>query len=91
MVIRAITREVHYTLSCSSIDIEDTVHTCLTGVGDRFDFVFSALVCLFLRLFMCVIFRVSLVFMSTSLIVSVYVYFYVSVYWGFPDLVYLKF
>ena len=90
-MIQAIIREVHYTLSCSSIDIEDTVRTCLRGVGDRFVFVFSTLVRLFLRLFMCVMFRVSLVFMSTSSIVSVYVYFYVFVYWGFPDLVYIGF
>ena len=74
-MIRVITREVHYTLSCSSINIEDTVHTCLGGVGDRVAFVFisvfSALVCLFLRLFMYFLFRVSLVFMSMSYDVSV--------------------
>ena len=33
--------------------------------------VFSALVCLFLCLFMCFLIRVSLVFMSTSSVVSV--------------------
>ena len=75
-MIRAITSEVHYTLSCSSIDIEDTVCTFLGGVGDRFVFVFipvfSALVCLFLCLFICVMFRVSLVFMSASSVGSVF-------------------
>ena len=41
-LIRAITREVPYTLSCSFIDIEDIVRTCLGGGGggDRFVFVF---------------------------------------------------
>ena len=74
-MIRVITREVHYTLSCSSIDIEDTVRTCLEGVSDRVVFVFismfSALVCLFLCLFMYFVFKVSLVFMSVSSIVCV--------------------
>ena len=87
-MIQAITREVHYTLCCSSIDIEDTVLTFLGGVGDRFVFlfisVFYALVCLFPCLFMCFLFRVSLVFMLASLVVFVCVYFCVSVYWGFP-------
>ena len=32
-MIQAITKEFHYTLSCSSIDIEDTVRTCLGGCG----------------------------------------------------------
>ena len=45
------------------------------GVGDRVAFVFisvfSALVCLFLCLFMRFLFRVSLVFMSASSAVSV--------------------
>ena len=50
-----------------------------------FIFVFSTLVCLFL--FMCVMFRVSLVFRSASSIVSICVYFCVSVYKGFPLLV----
>ena len=45
-----------------------------------FIYVFSALVCLFLFLFMCVMFRVSLVFMSASSVVFVCVYFCVSVY-----------
>ena len=45
-------------------------------------FVFFSLMCLFLCLFMCIMFRVSLVFMSASSVVSVFVYFYVSVYWG---------
>ena len=44
-------------------------------MGDWFIFVFisvfSALVCLFLFLFMCFLFRVSLVFMSASSDVSV--------------------
>ena len=74
-MIRAITREVHYTFSCSSIDIEDTIHTCLGGVGDRVAFVFIsvffALVCLFMCLFMCFLFRVSLVFMSVPYAVFV--------------------
>ena len=60
-MIQAITKEVLYTLSYSSIDIEDTVCTCLEGVGDRFIFVFisvfisvfSTLVSLFLCLLMC--------------------------------------
>ena len=94
-MIRPLTREVHYTLSCSSIDIEDIVRTCLGGVGDRFVcvfiYVFSALVCLFLCLFMCVMFRVSLVFMPASSVVSVCVYLCVSIYWGFPVLVCLGF
>ena len=83
-MIRVITREVHYTLSYSSIDIEDTVRTCLGGVGDRFVFLliamFSALVCLFPCLFMCFLFRVSLVFMSASSVVFVCVYLCVSIY-----------
>ena len=49
--------------------------------------VFSTLVYLFLCLFMCVMFRVSLVFRSASSVVSVCVYFCVSIYWGFPVLV----
>ena len=44
--------------------------------------VFFALVCLFPCLFMCFLFRVSLVFMSTSSVVSVCVNLCVSVYWG---------
>ena len=52
-----------------------------------FIYVFFTLVCLFLCFFMCVMFRVSLVFRSASSVVSVCVYFYVSVYWGFPVLV----
>ena len=83
-MIRAITREVHYTLSYSSIDIEDTVRTCLGGVGDQFVFVFIfvfyALVCLFLCLFMCVMFRVSLVFMSASSVVSIFLFIYVFLF-----------
>ena len=47
-------------------------------MGDRFVFVvifaFSALLCLFLCLFMRFLVRVSLVFMSVSSVVSVYVY-----------------
>ena len=54
--------------------------------------VFSTLVCLFLRLFMCFLFRVSLVFMSVFVVVSIFVFIYVfSVYWGFPVLVCLGF
>ena len=60
-------------------------------MGNRFIFVFSSLVCLFLYLFMCFLFRVSLVFMSTSSVVSVCVYFGVSVYCGFPVFVCLGF
>ena len=45
-------------------------------MGDRvsfvFIYVFSALVCLYLCLFMCFLFRVSLVFMSVSSIVYVF-------------------
>ena len=94
-MIRAITRGIHSTLSCYSIDIEDTVHSCLGGVGDRVAFVFisvfSALVCL-LCLFMCFLFRVVLVFMSMFYVVSVFVFIYVfSVYWGLPVLVCLGF
>ena len=74
-MIQAITKGVHYTLSCYSIDIEDTIRTCLGGVGDRvafvFIYVFFALVCMFLCLFMCFLFRVSLVFMSVSSVVYV--------------------
>ena len=44
--------------------------------------VFSALVGLFPCLFMCFMFRVSLVFMPASLVVSVCVYLCVSFYWG---------
>ena len=36
-----------------------------------FIFMFSTLVCLFLFLFLCFLFRVSLVFMSVSYVVSV--------------------
>ena len=76
-VIWEITRGVHSTISCYSIDIEDIVRSCLGGVGDRVAFVFisvfSTLVCLFLCLFMCFLFRVSLVFMSVSSAVSVFV------------------
>ena len=83
-MIRVITREVHYTLSYSSIDIKDIVRTCLGGVGDRFVFVFiyvfSTLVCLFPCLFMCFLFKVYLVFMSASSVVSICVYFCVSMY-----------
>ena len=43
--------------------------------------------CLFLHLFMCVMFRISLVFRSVSLVMFVCVYFRVSVYWGFSVLV----
>ena len=75
-MIREITKAVHSTLSCYSIDIEDIVRTCLGGVGDRVVFVFisvfSALVCLFLCLFMCFMFKVSLVFMLVSYVVSVF-------------------
>ena len=79
-MIQAITKEVLYTLSCSFIDIKDTVCTCLGGVVDRFIFVFisvfislfSTLVCLFLCLFMCFLFRVCLVFMSVPSVVFVY-------------------
>ena len=86
-MIRVITKEVHYTISCSFIDIEDTFRTCLWGgggggvIGLRLCLFlrFFSLVCLFLRLFMCVMFRVSLVFMSASSVVSVCVYFYVSI------------
>ena len=64
-------------------------------MGDQFVYVFismfSALVCLFLCLIMCVMLRVSLVFMSASSVVSICVYFYVSVYEGFPVLVCLEF
>ena len=56
-----------------------------------FIYVFSALVCLFPCLFMCSLFRVSLVFRSTSSVVFFCVYFCVSVYWGFPVLVCLVF
>ena len=47
-----------------------------------FIYVFSALVGLFPCLFMCFMFRVSLVFMSASSVVSICVYFRVSIYWG---------
>ena len=40
-----------------------------------FIYVFATLVCLFLCLFVCAMFRVSLVFRSTSSVVSVCVYF----------------
>ena len=40
-----------------------------------------------ISMLMCVMFRVSLVFRSSSSVVSVCVYFCVSVYWGFPVLV----
>ena len=43
-------------------------------------FVFSTIVCLFLCLVMCVMFRVSLVLRSASSVVSVCVYFCVSAY-----------
>ena len=53
-------------------------------MGGRFVFVFiyvfSTLVCLFLCLFVYFLFRVSLVFMLASSIVSVYVHLCVSVY-----------
>ena len=49
--------------------------------------VFSALVCLFPFLFMCSLFRVSLVFRSVSSVMFVCVYFCVYVYWGFLVLV----
>ena len=55
-----------------------------------FIYAFSTIVCLFLCLFMCVMFRVSLVFKSASSVVSVCVYFCVSIYWGFPVLVCLE-
>ena len=53
VMIWAIAREVHYTHSCSFIDIEDTVHTYLGGGGgggggDWFVLVFGWLLCLFL-------------------------------------------
>ena len=57
-------------------------------MGDQVAFVFSGLVCLFLCLFMCFLFKVSLVFMSVSSVVFIYVF---SVYWGFPILVCLEF
>ena len=64
-------------------------------MGDRlifvFIYVFSDLVCLFLCLFMCFLFRVSLVFMSTSSVVSICVYFSISIYWVFHVLVCLGF
>ena len=41
-----------------------------------FIYVFSTLVCPFLCLFMCVMFRVSLVFRSVSSVVSVCVFFF---------------
>ena len=56
-----------------------------------FIYVFSALVRLFPCLFICFLFRVSLVFRSASSVVFVCVYFCVSVYWGFPILVCLWF
>ena len=51
------------------------------------------LLCLFLCLFMCFMFKVSLVFMSVSsaLVCMFLCYFCVSVYWGFPILVCLRF
>ena len=77
-MIRVITRGVHSTISCYSIDIEDTILSYLGGVGDRvafvFIYVFFALVCLFLCLFMCFLFRVSLVFMLVSSVVSVFMF-----------------
>ena len=95
-MIQAITREVHNTLFYYFIDIEDTVRTCLGGgggggggVGDRVGLCFvcfcvyfgvSALVCLFPCLFMCSLYRVSLVFRSASSIVFVCVYLCFSVY-----------
>ena len=105
VVIQAITREVPYTLSCSFIDIEDAVRTCLGGGGGwmislclclvcffcLFQLFFFALVCLFLHLFMCVMFRISLVFRSVSLVMFVCVYLFVSGYWGFSVLVCLGF
>ena len=58
------------------IDIENTVLTCLGGVGDRVTFVlflcFFALVCLFPYLFICFLSRVSLLFISVSSVVSVF-------------------
>ena len=42
-MIQAITRGVHSTLSCYSIDIEDTIHSCLGGVGDRVFVVFFSM------------------------------------------------
>ena len=87
-MIQAITREVYYTLSCSSIDIKDIVLTCLGGVGDRVAFVFisvfSSLVCLFLCLFMCFLLKVCLVFMSASFDVSVCGLFLCFYLLGFP-------
>ena len=57
-----------------------------------FIFVFFALVCMFLCLFMCFLFRVSLVFMSVFSVVSVFMFIYVfSVYWGLFVLVCLGF
>ena len=95
-MIWAITKGVRSTLSCYSIDIEDTVRSCLGGVGDQVAFVFISvffsLVCLFMCLVMCFRFRVSLVFMSVFSAVSVFVFIYVFfVYWGFPVLVCLGF
>ena len=55
---------------------------CLCLVCFVFIYVFSALVCLFPCLFMCFMFKVSLVFMSESSVVFVCVYLCVSVYWG---------
>ena len=85
-MIRAITRGVPSTLSCYAIDIEDTVRSCLGGVGDRVAFVFisvfSSLVCLFLCLFMCFLFRVSLVFMSVYSTMSVFVFIFVFLFIG---------
>ena len=52
-----------------------------------FIYVFSTLVSLFICLFMCVMFRVSLVFRSASSVMYVCVYFCVFVYQGFPVLV----
>ena len=95
-MIRAITMGVQSTISCYSIDIEDTVRSCLGGVGDQvafvFIYVFSTLVCIFLCLFMCFMFRVSLVFMLVFSVVYVFVFIYVfSIFLGLPVLVYLGF
>ena len=106
-MIPPITKEVSYTHSRSCIDIEDTVRTCLGGVGDRiclwvclcwfalflgyfcvlcfsvFEviFTFSILVCRFLCLVICVLFRVCLVFILASFVICLFVgYFPVSVY-----------
>ena len=57
-------------------------------VCSRLFLCFSILVCQFLCLVICVLFRVCLVFVLASFVICLFVgYFLVSVHWGFPVLV----